>query len=109
MASTGGAIFALVAKEERGDQLSPGEQRIVDEYWERHAVPLTPEQRQRFLAAAERGLKWRRDRIMEWRCTLFWMLWCVTSKEPVWHDFFDCSKCHPWPSVSWVGPYELGT
>ena len=106
--STSGSIFALTSKEDRGEQLSPHEQRLVDDYWRRHAVPLTPEQRQKFLAAAERGLRYRRERIDGWRWVLFVTIWWLSGKEPVWHDFYDCSKCHPWPSQPWVGPYELG-
>lgn len=106
--SAAGQVLGLVAREERGGMLSPEEQRLVDDYWNANAVPMTVEQRQRFIAAAKRGLDARRRRIDEWRYVLFWMMWAWFEKQPTWHDFFDCAKCHPWPPVNWVGPYELG-
>lgn len=100
--------MALADREERGEELSLDEQRLLDGYWARFAKPLTDEQRQRFIAAARRGMEERNRRVMEWRCLLFTVHWWLTGREPTWHDYFDCSKCHRWPAVKWTGPYDLG-
>lgn len=69
---------------------------------------MTVEQRQKFIAAAARGLAWRRQRINEWRWLLHTTHWWLQGKEPDWHDYVHCERHHPWPPVEWSGPYELG-
>ena len=69
---------------------------------------LTVDARKRMIAAADRALKWRRDKIMIARLTFFWTSWFIGGKKPDWHSLFDCEKCGHHPlRATWIGPYDL--
>lgn len=69
---------------------------------------MTTDQRQRLIAAAERGLKWRRDRLNGWRVILMTMHQ-VMGHRVTWHDYHPCDSCgHWWDVPAWVGPWTLG-
>lgn len=71
-------------------------------------LSLSTDQRQRFVAAANRGLKWRRDRLNGWRVLLMTMHQAMGHRVK-WHDYYPCHKCaHWWDEPKWIGPYILG-
>lgn len=63
--------------------------------------------RTRLIAAAERGLAWRRERIMSARLALFWLRSMLGHRD-AWHSYFTCAR-HGTDIVGgpWVGPYDL--
>jgi hypothetical protein len=68
---------------------------------------MSLETRKRLIAAADRALKWRRDRIMGWRIILFsWRR--ALGHEDEWHAYFTCWRHGTNIIAEWVGPYDLG-
>ena len=70
-------------------------------------APMSVETRQRMIAAAERALTWRRERIMYGRLAVMCMAeawgWPVD-----WHSLFNCDRHRHHPlNVQWVGPFDL--
>lgn len=72
-------------------------------------MTMTVETRQRLIAAANRALTWRRERIMYARLAVVVMVeswgWPVD-----WHSLFDCDRHHHHPLYAkWVGPFDMET
>lgn len=73
------------------------------------APAMSVETRQRLIAAAERGLAWRRERIMVGRLAVTVMAE-MAGHSVDWHSLFDCDRHGHHPlDVAWVGPYDLET
>lgn len=70
-------------------------------------MTMTVETRLRLIAAAQRGLAWRRERIMYARLTVM----CIAESWgwPVdWHSLFDCDRHRHHPlDAKWVGPFSM--
>lgn len=68
---------------------------------------MTVETRLRLIAAAERALAWRRERIMLGRLAVM----CIAEAWgwPVdWHSLFNCDRHRHHPlNVKWIGPFDL--
>ncbi len=88
-------------------RFSPEVDRMVDDLFARNAQPMSVETRQRLIAATQRALKERRDRIMGWRIALFTIRQWIGHKDE-WHAYFTCYTHGTDISAPWVGPYELG-
>lgn len=71
------------------------------------APTMSVEMRLRFIAAAQRGLAWRRERIMAGRLVVTVMAE-MAGHGVDWHSLFDCDRHGHHPlDVTWVGPYDL--